>query len=91
LLHAPDDTTTVNHRNADAQGVWDDIEDGTHAAPAITVQRLIERDPDNVISWIAKSGVAKLGEFKVQVWGCAVGCGVGGGGAQPAAGCRHSA
>jgi hypothetical protein len=51
---------------ADDHGAWDIIEDGI-SQPAITVQQLISRDPDNVISYIATKGVAKLGEFKVQV------------------------
>eukprot|EP00775_Hariotina_reticulata_P013536 gene13536-13662_t len=50
---------------ADDHGAWDIIEDGI-SQPAITVQQLITQDPDNVISYIAKKGVAKLGEFKVQ-------------------------
>jgi hypothetical protein len=55
---------------ADAQRVWDDIEDGSNS-PAITVQQLIKNDPDHVIDFIAKKGVTKLGEFKIEVrgWG----------------------
>lgn len=35
--------------------------------PAVTVQQLIQQNPDHVIQFIAKKGVVKLGEFKVQV------------------------
>lgn len=73
---------------ADTRAVWDAIEDGSNRNPAITVQQLIKDDPDHVIQWLAKKGVTKLGEFKVQVrwcWSeggadqgalfCCVGCG----------------
>lgn len=50
----------------DTHRVWDAIEDGSNRNPAITVQQLIKDDPDHVIQWLAKKGVIKLGEFKVQ-------------------------
>lgn len=55
---------------ADTHAVWDAIEDGSNRNAAVTVQTLIQDDPDHVITFLAKKGVTKLGEFKVQVgWG----------------------
>jgi len=50
---------------ADDHGAWDIIEDGI-SNPAITVQQLIKQDPDNVIGYIARKGVAKLGNSKCR-------------------------
>ncbi len=52
---------------ADTSAVWDTIEDGSNRNAAVTVQTLIIEDPDNVIAFLAKKGVTKLGEFKIQV------------------------
>jgi hypothetical protein len=50
-----------------AAGAWDDVEIAATQLPAVTVQQLITQNPDHVIQFIAKKGVVKLGEFKVQV------------------------
>ena len=52
---------------SDTHDVWDAIEDGSNRNAAVTVQTLIKEDPDHVISFLAKKGVIKLGDFKVQV------------------------
>jgi hypothetical protein len=52
---------------AAAAGAWDDVEIAATQLPAVTVQQLIVQNPDHVIQFIAKKGVVKLGEFKVQV------------------------
>lgn len=51
---------------ADDHGAWDDVEIAAAQLPAVTVQQLIQQNPDHVIQFIAKKGVVKLGEFKVQ-------------------------
>ncbi|KAF8067423.1 hypothetical protein HT031_002471 [Scenedesmus sp. PABB004] len=51
---------------SDDHGAWDDVELAADAAASTTVQQLIAQDPDHVIQYIAKRGVVKLGEFKVQ-------------------------
>lgn len=51
----------------DDHGAWDDVEIAANELPAVTVQQLIKQDPDHVVRLIAKKGVVKLGEFKVQV------------------------
>eukprot|EP00879_Flechtneria_rotunda_P016529 GHRR01017298.1.p1 GENE.GHRR01017298.1~~GHRR01017298.1.p1 ORF type:complete len:419 (+),score=119.78 GHRR01017298.1:343-1599(+) len=52
---------------ADREAPWNDVETPPDAAsPPITVQQLILQDPNHVIQYIAKKGVIKLGEFKVQ-------------------------
>lgn len=55
----------------DDRVAWDAVEIGAAQQPAITVRQLIQQDPDNVIQFIAKKGVVKLGEFKVRVCGAA--------------------
>jgi hypothetical protein len=50
-----------------AAGAWDDVEIAATQLPAVTVQQLIEQNPDHVIQFIAKKGVVKLGEFKMKV------------------------
>jgi hypothetical protein len=52
---------------SDTHDAWDAIEDGSNRNAAVTVQTLIKEDPDHVISFLAKKGVIKLGDFKVQV------------------------
>lgn len=51
----------------DTQAVWDAIEDGSNRLPALNIKQLINDDPDHVIQWLAKKGVTKLGDFKIQV------------------------
>eukprot|EP00878_Enallax_costatus_P003598 GHUV01003812.1.p1 GENE.GHUV01003812.1~~GHUV01003812.1.p1 ORF type:complete len:573 (+),score=199.32 GHUV01003812.1:368-2086(+) len=50
----------------DEHVAWDAVEIGAAQQPAITVQQLIQQDPDHVIRFIAQKGVVKLGEFKVK-------------------------
>lgn len=59
----PEEPLLVDDTNA----VWDAIEDGSNRNAAITVQQLIRQDPDHVIAFLAKKGVIKLGDFKIQV------------------------
>jgi hypothetical protein len=55
----------------DTHAVWDAIEDGSNRDLSVTVPQLVREDPDHVIAFLAKKGVAKLGDFKIQVcWGC---------------------
>lgn len=50
----------------DTHAVWDAIEDGTNRDLSVTVPQLVREDPDHVIAFLAKKGVAKLGDFKIQ-------------------------
>lgn len=51
----------------DTHAVWDAIEDGSNRDLSVTVPQLVREDPDHVIAFLAQKGVAKLGDFKIQV------------------------
>eukprot|EP00882_Tetradesmus_deserticola_P005369 GHRQ01005650.1.p1 GENE.GHRQ01005650.1~~GHRQ01005650.1.p1 ORF type:complete len:137 (+),score=33.36 GHRQ01005650.1:188-598(+) len=51
---------------ADDDDAWNDVEAAPTQLPGVTVRQLIARNPDHVVRFIAKKGVAKLGQFKVQ-------------------------